>query len=192
MKKFLKNNILIIISVLLLSIISINSCLTEFRERDTNKLNYKTYVEECKSYNGEYGTEELKNWCENVINNPTIKFNFFEVLSDLIGWHSEILRNLGIALLLVPSIYAMTRLKQKNAYNYLIREDYKKYKNRIYKNGFKYIWLLPSLFILMVVLVGFYTKFNFSVESTNAIVWSANSTNNIFLFLISILSLLLS
>ena len=180
MKKFLKNNLVVIICFLVLFTLASIGLYKEFRERNNNYKMAEKNIENCKS--AEYKTPEYEAYCKNLLENGYQKFGFFDVLGDLVSWQlSETnLGTISVIGLLIPCIYELTKLKKKIPYNYMIREDYQKYQRRVFKSGYKYLWLIPSILIFLIVAVSIFTNFNFtSVDS----LWKIDSVKNVALFL---------
>ena len=181
MKKFLKNNLVVIICFLFLFTLANIGLYKEFRERNNNYKSQEKYIENCKDM--EYETPEAEAYCKNLLENGVQKFGFFYVFGDLIGYLDDTgisLRLISGIVLLIPCIYELTKLKKKIPYNYMIREDYQKYKRRVFVSGYKYLWLIPSILIFLILAVSIFTNFNFTAIGNY---WEIESIRNVPLFL---------
>ncbi len=179
MKKFLKNNFLVIISFIIVFMLASIGLYKEFREQNNNYKVLEKNLENCK--NTEVKTLEEQEYCDNLIKNGVQKEGFFTVFGDLVTFNlNSSFALISGGLLLILCTYEATKLKKKIPYNYLVRENFKDYKKRVLKSGYKYLWLIPSILIYLIIAVSIFTNFNFASDN---VIWNGDSVKNVFLFL---------
>ena len=149
MKKFLKNNFLVIISFIILFMLASIGLYKEFREQNNNYKVLEKNLENCK--NTEVKTLEEQEYCDNLIKNGVQKEGFFTVFGDLVTFNlNSSFALISGGLLLILCTYEATKLKKKIPYNYLVRDEFKDYKKRVLKSGYKYFLLILILQVIML------------------------------------------
>jgi len=153
MKKFLKNNLIVIIILLfILGILAYN--FIDYKNNEELLVNGKektiTYCEKVLS--NPDTNEELVDTCENVMAQIDIKLDFFTALGDFIVYRLNFLNPFAFLIVVIPSLYySCTIIKNKLIINSKTRMNYFDFMKLLIKKSYKYIWLLPVIILVLFI-----------------------------------------
>lgn len=184
MKRFLKNNILIIVIIVIVSIIFLNGGYKSLQE-------YKGYVnaeqqliKECERE----GTNQ-KEWCEEAIKNKDVKLDFYTVFADALTWQVQYIGLVAFLIVVIPTmIKVCKKLKYKQIINSNSRESYHSFLKKLLKTAYQYIWVLALLSLIMMIPIMMNTSLNpeYAIINSHGM-WQSNIIYHPVLFVISYL-----
>ena len=184
MKRFLKNNILIIVIIVIVSIIFLNGGYKSLQE-------YKGYVnadqqliKECEKE----GTNQ-KEWCEEILKNKDVELDFYTVFADALTWQVQYIYYFAFLIVVIPTmIKVCKKLKYKQIINSNSRESYHSFLKKLLKTAYQYIWVLALLSLIMMIPIMMYTSLNpeYAIIKSHGM-WQSNIIYHPVLFVISYL-----
>ena len=184
MKRFLKNNILIIVIIVIVSIIFLNGGYKSLQE-------YKGYVnadqqliKECEKE----GTNQ-KEWCEEAIKNKDVELDFYTVFADALTWQVQYIGLVAFLIVVIPTmIKVCKKLKYKQIINSNSRESYHSFLKKLLKTAYQYIWVLALLSLIMMIPIMMNTSLNpeYAIIKSHGM-WQSNIIYHPVLFVISYL-----
>lgn len=184
MKRFLKNNILIIVIMVIVSILLLNGGYKSLQE-------YKGYVnadqqliKECEKE----GTNQ-KEWCEEAIKNKDVELDFYTVFADALTWQVQYIGYVAFLIVVIPTmIKVCKKLKYKQIINSNSRESYHSFLKKLLKTAYQYIWVLALLSLIMMIPIMMYTSLNpeYAIINSHGM-WQSNIIYHPVLFVISYL-----
>lgn len=184
MKRFLKNNILIIVIMVIVSILLLNGGYKSLQE-------YKGYVnadqqliKECEKE----GTNQ-KEWCEEAIKNKDVELDFYTVFADALTWQVQYIYYFAFLIVVIPTmIKVCKKLKYKQIINSNSRESYHSFLKKLLKTAYQYIWVLALLSLIMMIPIMMYTSLNpeYAIIKSHGM-WQSNIIYHPVLFVISYL-----
>ena len=182
MKRFLKNNILIIVIMVIVSILLLNGGYKSLQE-------YKGYVnaeqqliEECERE----GTNQ-KEWCEEAIKNKDVELDFYTVFADALTWQVQYIGYVAFLIVVIPTmIKVCKKLKYKQIINSNSRESYHSFLKKLLKTAYQYIWVLALLSLIMMIPIMMNTSLNpeYAIIKSHGM-WKSNIIYHPVLFVIS-------
>ena len=184
MKRFLKNNILIIVIMVIVSILLLNGGYKSLQE-------YKGYVnadqqliKECEKE----GTNQ-KEWCEEAIKNKDVELDFYTVFADALTWQVQYIGYVAFLIVVIPTmIKVCKKLKYKQIINSNSRESYHSFLKKLLKTAYQYIWVLALLSLIMMIPIMMNTSLNpeYAIIKSHGM-WQSNIIYHPVLFVISYL-----
>lgn len=184
MKRFLKNNILIIVIMVIVSILLLNGGYKSLQE-------YKGYVnadqqliKECEKE----GTNQ-KEWCEEILKNKDVELDFYTVFADALTWQVQYIYYFAFLIVVIPTmIKVCKKLKYKQIINSNSRESYHSFLKKLLKTAYQYIWVLALLSLIMMIPIMMYTSLNpeYAIIKSHGM-WQSNIIYHPVLFVISYL-----
>ena len=184
MKRFLKNNILIIVIMVIVSIIFLNGGYKSLQE-------YKGYVnadqqliKECEKE----GTNP-KEWCEEILKNKDVELDFYTVFADALTWQVQYIGYVAFLIVVIPTmIKVCKKLKYKQIINSNSRESYHSFLKKLLKTAYQYIWVLALLSLIMMIPIMMNTSLNpeYAIIKSHGM-WQSNIIYHPVLFVISYL-----
>ena len=184
MKRFLKNNILIIVIIVIVSIIFLNGGYKSLQE-------YKGYVnaeqqliKECERE----GTNQ-KAWCEEAIKNKDVELDFYTVFADALTWQVQYIGYVAFLIVVIPTmIKVCKKLKYKQIINSNSRESYHSFLKKLLKTAYQYIWVLALLSLIMMIPIMMNTSLNpeYAIIKSHGM-WQSNIIYHPVLFVIAYL-----
>ena len=184
MKRFLKNNILIIVIIVIVSIIFLNGGYKSLQE-------YKGYVnadqqliKECEKE----GTNQ-KEWCEEAIKNKDVELDFYTVFADALTWQVQYIGYVAFLIVVIPTmIKVCKKLKYKQIINSNSRESYHSFLKKLLKTAYQYIWVLALLSLIMMIPIMMNTSLNpeYAIIKSHGM-WQSNIIYHPVLFVIAYL-----
>lgn len=182
MKRFLKNNILIIVIMVIVSILLLNGGYKSLQE-------YKGYVnadqqliKECEKE----GTNQ-KEWCEEILKNKDVELDFYTVFADALTWQVQYIYYFAFLIVVIPTmIKVCKKLKYKQIINSNSRESYHSFLKKLLKTAYQYIWVLALLSLIMMIPIMMYTSLNpeYAIIKSHGM-WQSNIIYHPVLFVIS-------
>ena len=184
MKRFLKNNILILVIMVIVSILLLNGGYKSLQE-------YKGYVnaeqqliEECERE----GTNQ-KEWCEEILKNKDVKLDFYTVFADALTWQVQYIYYFAFLIVVIPAmIKVCKKLKYKQIINSNSRESYHSFLKKLLKTAYQYIWVLALLSLIMMIPIMMNTSLNpeYAIIKSHGM-WQSNIIYHPVLFVIAYL-----
>ena len=184
MKRFLKNNILIIVIMVIVSILLLNGGYKSLQE-------YKGYVnaeqqliKECERE----GTNQ-KEWCEEAIKNKDVELDFYTVFADALTWQVQYIGLVAFLIVVIPTmIKVCKKLKYKQIINSNSRESYHSFLKKLLKTAYQYIWVLALLSLIMMIPIMMNTSLNpeYAIIKSHGM-WQSNIIYHPVLFVIAYL-----
>ena len=184
MKRFLKNNILIIVIMVIVSILLLNGGYKSLQE-------YKGYVnadqqliKECEKE----GTNQ-KEWCEEILKNKDVELDFYTVFADALTWQVQYIGYVAFLIVVIPTmIKVCKKLKYKQIINSNSRESYHSFLKKLLKTAYQYIWVLALLSLIMMIPIMMNTSLNpeYAIINSHGM-WQSNIIYHPVLFVISYL-----
>ena len=184
MKRFLKNNILIIVIMVIVSIIFLNGGYKSLQE-------YKGYVnaeqqliKECEKE----GTNP-KEWCEEILKNKDVELDFYTVFADALTWQVQYIGYVAFLIVVIPTmIKVCKKLKYKQIINSNSRESYHSFLKKLLKTAYQYIWVLALLSLIMMIPIMMNTSLNpeYAIIKSHGM-WQSNIIYHPVLFVIAYL-----
>ena len=182
MKRFLKNNILIIVIMVIVSIIFLNGGYKSLQE-------YKGYVnadqqliKECEKE----GTNQ-KEWCEEILKNKDVELDFYTVFADALTWQVQYIGYVAFLIVVIPTmIKVCKKIKYKQIINSNSRESYHSFLKKLLKTAYQYIWVLALLSLIMMIPIMMNTSLNpeYAIIKSHGM-WKSNIIYHPVLFVIS-------
>lgn len=154
-----------------------------------NILNLKENLNEqisiCKNDNTIF--EERKEYCEAIIKNENIEYDFFTVYSNIIVFDIKWFNPIAILFVIIPALINPIKILKYKLINYYgTRKEYKNFLALLLKESYKYLWILPLIALIFMIPVMFYSTFDLTYQEINGFTfWSTNLLYHpaIFIFL---------
>jgi len=183
----LKNNRFLIIVVLIISFLTFKSFMKYFNEYHFGYAKwYYEMIEVCKV---DSESDECKQFEIYERGNPKeimAKLDTISLASEAIEMHTfTILHFLGPLLMIIVSTASIHReINTGMVRNYMTRMNYKSYLKRIFLSSIKYAWLFPLTIVIIVLISGYITNFNFVIDNEKIGVsyYSEYRYNNYFIY----------
>lgn len=184
MKRFLKNNILIILIIVIVSIIFLNGGYKSLQE-------YKGYVNAEQQLIKECEREKTnqKDWCDEALKYKDIELDFYTVFADALVWQVQYIYYFAFLIVVIPTmIKVCKKLKYKQIINSNSRESYHSFLKKLLKTAYQYIWVLALLSLIMMIPIMMNTSLNpeYAIINSHGI-WQSNIIYHPVLFVISYL-----
>ncbi len=121
----------------------------------------KTLIESC------YVDVNYDDHCEAIVTNhlvftpirDDVYTNFYNILT---GTTLSALCAIGPLFIIIPSVWTISKeLKSSIIKHYSLRNKYSNYLKHIFKSAYKCIWILPTIMVILFIIAGFYSKWNF-------------------------------
>ncbi len=154
MKKFIKSNFLIIISILILLIIVIQSIYqyNKFIKEVDAKINYACNQKDLD--------EETKKICKITTDKNYKRDDFYSIFKEIA--HDGVGQKTAFTMFLfivIPALYHICKnLKNKFILNELTRKSYKKTIKDLFKSSYTSVWIFPIIIIIIFLISVIYTK----------------------------------
>lgn len=155
MKKFIKNNMLAILIVGIFGVILVNGDYTSLQEYKKYAKDKQRTIQECEEII-KISTDKMEiDECKENIKKATPEYDFYTLLTDVLVWRVQFIYYLAFLFVAIPTIPSICKtLKNKYIINSNTRESYSSFLKKLFKNAYRYIWILPLLaFILMIPLL---------------------------------------
>ena len=182
MKRFLKNNILIIVIMVIVSILLLNGGYKSLQE-------YKGYVNADQQLIKECEKEETnqKEWCEEILKNKDVELDFYTVFADALTWQVQYIGYVAFLIVVIPTmIKVCKKLKYKQIINSNSRESYHSFLKKLLKTAYQYIWVLALLSLIMMIPIMMNTSLNpeYAIIKSHGM-WKSNIIYHPVLFVTS-------
>ena len=184
MKKGL-TNILIVFSIIFLCFIYIynfNKFTSNQRKLEMMKENGIQFCLE-----NDYIGSEYENYCKEILMEEEHKIDFFTIFSDTFVLTFNQYTYFSFFLITIPTLIFICRyFKNKIIINDLSRQSFKKIKNKLFKNAYKTIIILPTILLIAILSCYMYTKtFDATYSITNGTtIWNEYTLTHPYIFLI--------
>ncbi|MGM9875190.1 MAG: hypothetical protein ACI32H_04635 [Bacilli bacterium] len=186
MKKFIKNNIAILISFTILFAFATFLCVKQvINDREIKQLRIEI-KEECKDILEKGIENEI---CQNIVNREEIKTDTLTTFYEITNGSDYIyIYNFMVPFLIImSSLYnASKKFKSGEIKNRLTRESYNSYIKEVFKDSYKSVIIWPLISIYMF-LFSYIISGTFEVATINVATFSAEILSNPALFIISYL-----
>lgn len=195
MKKFIKNNwLVILIFTITASFVTVKSI---GAAKNANNLERKRdeIVAQCKEDMDKSDNEFYISSCQTMIDKYDMKIDFYTVMTEAVS-RQEYLSLFSFFIISLPIIYNINRKnKDKNIKKEISKNGYKSYMTRYIGSSLKYIWIMPALGLIMILICAcnFTLDPAFFLDSPSN-VWASYSilTNHVSMFtILYLLNLLL-
>lgn len=188
MKKFIKNNIIVIVIICIFSLIFLNGDYYSLKEINNLQEQKNNIIEKCKTEDSTRSKEEAK-ICKESIKNQHIKVDFYTALTNTIVWKVQFVYYIAFLGVVIPALYQVTKLlKNKFIINANTRESYNKFLKKLLMKAYQYIWILPSVCLILFIPLLLNTSTNPEYSNLfSTAIWSAQTKSNIFIFIFSYL-----
>ncbi len=130
---------------------------------------YYEMVEKCNKDILDSDCELFENYHRKMVPEEALaKEDTVSLASNIVqNYDFAFLQFLGPLLIIIVSSYGIHKeMNSGMVKNYLTRMDYKSYMKRIFLSSVKYAWLFPLTLIIIFLIAGFVTNFNFIVDSS--------------------------
>lgn len=186
MKKMLKSNLLVIIIALIIFIIIGTICykqLNDYKKYDENRANIYA---ECKENIKSSNDPNYIKACEEYEKNKDIKIDFFSMLTDLLVFGLRFINYIAFTILTIPTMFNLSKfLKNKFIINTTTRESYKAFFKEYLKQAYKYLWLLPLIGALIIIICLANTTLDPTYATLyNSSIWSSSVMQHPIAFII--------
>lgn len=193
MKKFIKNNWLVIVIILLVFLYILKPTKNFIETHPDLEKSSRSELEYCKNIKnettGEYlenTDEELKERCDNVIKTGVVKVDFYTMLTTLL-FDIGSLNGMAFFIIIIPTLSILVKILKNNHIEYcLTRESYKDFMKTFLKKAYRYVWILPLLAAFLIFICVKHTSIDYKYSylfSTS--IWNENITKYPYLFMIS-------
>ena len=188
MKKFLKNNILILVIIVIVSIIFLNADYKAIKNQNKIEQYHNNLVKKCKKTE-EYKDENEAELCRLVLNQKEIDVDFYTLYSEALAMHVRNIYYFAFLIVVIPTmIKVCKKLKYKQIINSNSRESYHSFLKKLLKIAYQYIWVLALLSLIMMIPIIMNTTMNPEYAiSYNSSFWETNTMQHPVLFVISYL-----
>jgi len=186
MKKYIKNNIVVMLILVIFSIIFLNADYEVIQDYKRVKENRVHMLEKCKTDNLKQEEKEL---CDLIVNQKNIEVDFYTLFSQTLVWKVQYVYYLAFFIVVIPPLLIICKiLKNKYIINFTTRESYNVFLKKIFKTAYKYIWVLPLLCLIMMIPLMLNSTLNPEYAIVNhSIIWESNIIYHPLLFVITYL-----
>lgn len=189
MKKFLKENFIAIFIFFILSIIVVHACLTansnfnNLRQRiEKNKSECVEVLNDKSNY-----TEDHVNYCKEMENSLGANdIDIYTYLQEVLFFGLYWFNPVAFLIAVIPMLYTLSK---KFRYKYIInvnnRESYKNFKKEIFKDGYKYFWIIPALLLIIFIngIIFYKLDYHYTVEYMTSAWYDSSLIYNPIVFL---------
>lgn len=174
MKKFIKNNIAVLIAFLTLFIFSTILCIRNIKSARINEESRIEGIEVCKDIlkHDKYNEICLENIDAKPKKRSTLK-TYYDIINDNVSYNSISLCTafyfLIPFLVIVSSLYNISKkFKNQDIKNHLTRESYNKYIKKILLDSYKSVFIWPMITILLFMFSYIISNGSFEIIDTNS------------------------
>ncbi len=174
MKKFIKNNIAVLIAFLILFIFSTILCIRNIKSARINEESRIEGIEVCKEIlkHDKYNEICLENIDAKPKKRSTLK-TYYDIINDNVSYNSISLCTafyfLIPFLVIVSSLYNISKkFKNQDIKNHLTRESYNKYIKKILLDSYKSVFIWPMITILLFMFSYIISNGSFEIIDTNS------------------------
>lgn len=174
MKKFIKNNIAVLIAFLILFIFSTILCIRNIKSA---RINEESRIEGIEVYKEILKHDKYNEIClENIDAKPkkrsTLK-TYYDIINDNVSYNSISLCTVFYFLIpflvIVSSLYNISKkFKNQDIKNHLTRESYNKYIKKILLDSYKSVFIWPMITILLFMFSYIISNGSFEIIDTNS------------------------
>lgn len=174
MKKFIKNNIAVLIAFLILFIFSTILCIRNIKSARINEESRIEGIEVCKEIlkYDKYNEICLENIDAKPKKRSTLK-TYYDIINDNVSYNSISLCTafyfLIPFLVITSSLYNISKkFKNQDIKNHLTRESYNKYIKKILLDSYKSVFIWPMITILLFMFSYIISNGSFEIIDTNS------------------------
>lgn len=174
MKKFIKNNIAVLIAFLILFIFSTILCIRNIKSARINEESRIEGIEVCKEIlkHDKYNEICLENIDVKPKKRSTLK-TYYDIINDNVSYNSISLCTVFYFLIpflvIVSSLYNISKkFKNQDIKNHLTRESYNKYIKKILLDSYKSVFIWPMITILLFMFSYIISNGSFEIIDTNS------------------------
>ena len=174
MKKFIKNNIAVLIAFLILFIFSTILCIRNIKSARINEESRIEGIEVCKEIlkHDKYNEICLENIDAKPKKRSTLK-TYYDIINDNVSYNSISLCTafyfLIPFLVITSSLYNINKkFKNQDIKNHLTRESYNKYIKEIFLDSYKSVFIWPMITILLFIFSYIISNGSFEIIDTNS------------------------
>lgn len=174
MKKFIKNNIAVLIAFLILFIFSTILCIRNIKSARINEESRIEGIEVCKEIlkHDKYNEICLENIDAKPKKKSTLK-TYYDIINDNVSYNSISLCTafyfLIPFLVITSSLYNISKkFKNQDIKNHLTRESYNKYIKEIFLDSYKSVFIWPMITILIFMFSYIISNGSFEIIDTNS------------------------
>ena len=188
MKRFLKNNILIIVIIIVVSINFLNADYKVIKNQNKIEQYHNNLVKKCKKAE-EYKDENEAELCRLVLNQKEIDVDFYTLYSETLAMYVRNIYYFAFLIVVIPTmIKVCKKLKYKQIINSNSRESYHSFLKKLLKTAYQYIWVLALLSLIMMIPIMMNTSLNpeYAIIKSHGM-WQSNIIYHPVLFVIAYL-----
>lgn len=174
MKKFIKNNIAVLIAFLILFIFSTILCIRNIKSARINEESRIEGIEVCKEIlkYDKYNEICLENIDVKPKKRSTLK-TYYDIINDNVNYNSTSLCTVFYFLIpflvITSSLYNISKkFKNQDIKNHLTRESYNKYIKKILLDSYKSVFIWPMITILLFMFSYIISNGSFEIIDTNS------------------------
>lgn len=174
MKKFIKNNIAVLIAFLILFIFSTILCIRNIKSARINEESRIEGIEVCKEIlkHDKYNEICLENIDVKPKKRSTLK-TYYDIINDNVNYNSTSLCTVFYFLIpflvITSSLYNISKkFKNQDIKNHLTRESYNKYIKEIFLDSYKSVFIWPMITILLFIFSYIISNGSFEIIDTNS------------------------
>lgn len=174
MKKFIKNNIAVLIAFLILFIFSTILCIRNIKSARINEESRIEGIEVCKEIlkHDKYNEICLENVDAKPKKRSTLK-TYYDIINDNVSYNSISLCTVFYFLIpflvITSSLYNISKkFKNQDIKNHLTRESYNKYIKEILLDSYKSVFIWPMITILLFMFSYIISNGSFEIIDTNS------------------------
>lgn len=174
MKKFIKNNIAVLIAFLILFIFSTILCIRNIKSARINEESRIEGIEVCKEIlkHDKYNEICLENIDAKPKKRSTLK-TYYDIINDNVNYNSTSLCTVFYFLIpflvITSSLYNISKkFKNQDIKNHLTRESYNKYIKEIFLDSYKSVFIWPMITILLFMFSYIISNGSFEIIDTNS------------------------
>lgn len=174
MKKFIKNNIAVLIAFLILFIFSTILCIRNIKSARINEESRIEGIEVCKDIlkYDKYNEICLENIDVKPKKRSTLK-TYYDIINDNVNYNSTSLCTVFYFLIpflvITSSLYNISKkFKNQDIKNHLTRESYNKYIKEIFLDSYKSVFIWPMITILLFIFSYIISNGSFEIVDTNS------------------------
>lgn len=174
MKKFIKNNIAVLIAFLILFTFSTILCIRNIKSARINEESRIEGIEVCKEIlkHDKYNEICLENIDAKPKKRSTLK-TYYDIINDNVSYNSISLCTVFYFLIpflvITSSLYNISKkFKNQDIKNHLTRESYNKYIKEIFLDSYKSVFIWPMITILLFMFSYIISNGSFEIIDTNS------------------------
>ena len=174
MKKFIKNNIAVLIAFLILFIFSTILCIRNIKSARINEESRIEGIEVCKEIlkHDKYNEICLENIDAKPKKRSTLR-TYYDIINDNVSYNSISLCTVFYFLIpflvITSSLYNISKkFKNQDIKNHLTRESYNKYIKEIFLDSYKSVFIWPMITILLFMFSYIISNASFEIIDTNS------------------------